>query len=164
MQRAVIVSIVAAAILGAPSGLALAETRNLAETAEYKGTFGKLLQAAEAAGIKSKLTGDGPYTLFAPSDAAFSTLDETLLEELMKPENKEELAELLQAHIVPGKVLAVDLKNSWPGKILKDARGGELSVANTDAIMVGDARIVQYDIAASNGVIHVIDAVIEPAN
>jgi uncharacterized surface protein with fasciclin (FAS1) repeats len=150
-------------MLALPIGAASATSKTLADAAKEAGMFTTLLKGAEAAGLIDKLKGDGPYTLFAPTDAAFAKLDPDIVEHLLKPENREELAALLKHHIVPGKVLAIDARNAKGPKILKNARGTELTVTGgPTGFAVGDVAIVASEITASNGVIHAIDTVIDP--
>jgi uncharacterized surface protein with fasciclin (FAS1) repeats len=156
-------AILAAALLSLPPLVASAGLRDVVETAEGTGKFTRLLEAAAQAGIVDKLKGEGPYTVLAPSDEAFAGLDPDLFRQLLLPENKEELAELLKHHIIPGKVLLVDIRGSSGGKTVENVRGGKLTFTRAAGeVIVGDARIVEADLIASNGVIHVVDSVIDP--
>jgi len=133
--------------------------KNIVETAQAAGSFKTLVAAVEAAGLDSTLAGKGPFTVFAPTDEAFGKLPEGTVEELLKPENREKLAGILTYHVVPGKVMAADVK---PGNV-RTANGKETTIAvEDDAVMIGGAKVVSTDIKASNGVIHVIDSVILP--
>ncbi|MFM9937990.1 MAG: fasciclin domain-containing protein [Hyphomicrobiaceae bacterium] len=153
-----------AAALAMPLASANAGTKDIVGTAEEAGTFTTLLKAATAAGLLDKLKGEGPYTIFAPTDAAFAEIDQGLMALLMMPENKDELAALLKHHIVPGKVLAVDVRNTKGWKQLTTARGATIGVAASEGdIKIGDAKVVKADIVASNGIVHVIDQVIDPS-
>ena len=156
-----IAGLVVAAMIALPLGAASA-SQTIVDKAQEAGNFKTLLKAAEAAGLVDTLKGSGPYTLFAPNDAAFAKIEPGVMANLMKPENKEELAGLLKHHLVPGKVLAVDIRNSKDMKVVKNARGGELKINGGATITIGDAKVISADIMASNGVIHVIDAVIDP--
>lgn len=152
-------SIAAAALIAIPATIAHAGGRDLVSTADATGKFAGLLEAAEVAGLLDTLKGQGPYTVFAPTDEAFDKLDPDFVEYLSQPENREELAALLKKHIVPGKILAADLKGtSEPMSTLLDTR---LQVDTSSGIRVGDARLTASDILASNGVIHAIDSLID---
>ncbi len=118
-----------------------------------------MLAAAKAAGLDTVLAGDGPFTVFAPSDAAFAKIPKDDLDELLKPENKEILAGLLKYHVVPGKVLAADVKTGT----VKSVLGTSLTLVVADGkVTIAGANVVATDVMASNGVIHVIDDVIVP--
>ena len=130
---------------------------DIVDTAASAGQFTTLVAALEKADMVDTLKGAGPYTVFAPTDEAFAKLPKGALEGLLR--DKEKLSAVLAYHVVPGKVMAADVK---PGKA-KTVQGQSLTVAaNNDAVMVNDARVVKTDIAASNGVIHVIDSVLLP--
>ena len=120
--------------------------------------FKTLVAAVEAAGLVDTLKGEGPFTVFAPTDAAFEALPAGTVEELLKPENKDKLTAILTYHVVPGKVMSSDLA----GKELAadTVQGSKLEINATQGVMVEDAKVVTPDIQASNGVIHVIDKVI----
>jgi len=119
-----------------------------------------LVAAVEAAGLGDTLKGDGPFTVFAPTDDAFSALPEGTVEKLLLPANKDQLTAVLTYHVLPGKVMSSDIA----GKTLEAAtvNGASLSVDATDGVMVDQAKVISADIAASNGVIHVIDSVLLP--
>ncbi|HEX4894234.1 MAG TPA: fasciclin domain-containing protein [Hyphomicrobiaceae bacterium] len=156
-------ALVAVALLSLPLSAASAGLRDVVETAENTGKFSRLLEAAAQAGIVDKLKGDGPFTVLAPTDEAFAGLDPDFIRELLQPENKEELAELLKHHIIPGKVLLVDIRGNRGEKTVENVRGGKLTFSRTAGeIIVGDARIVEADVMASNGVIHIVDSIIDP--
>ena len=135
---------------------------SIADKAKEAGMFSTLLAAAEAAGLAETLNkGEGPFTVFAPTDDAFKALPAGTVEDLLKPENKEKLAGILSYHVVPGKVMAADLAGKTTDA--KTVQGSEVSIdATGDAVKVDGATVTQADIEASNGVIHVIDAVIMP--
>jgi len=120
--------------------------------------FSTLVAAVKAAGLAETLSGDGPFTVFAPTNEAFAKLPKGTVEDLLKPENKEKLTGILTYHVVPGKVLAADVK---AGKV-KTVQGGELEIATKDGVTVNGAKVVQTDIVGKNGVIHVIDTVVLP--
>jgi transforming growth factor-beta-induced protein len=120
----------------------------------------KTLSAAiGAAGLTATLEGDGPFTVFAPTDSAFSTIQKDVTT-LLKPENKDKLAKVLTYHVVSGKLVAADLKD---GQELTTVEGQKLKVSiKNGVVMVGNARVISADVDASNGVIHVIDKVLMP--
>ena len=135
-------------------------TQNIVDTAVAAGQFKTLAAALGAAGLVETLKGAGPFTVFAPTDAAFAKLPAGTVENLLKPENKAQLAEILTYHVVPGKVMAADVVNI---KEAKTVNGKLLHVkVNGSNVMINDATITSADIAASNGVIHVIDTVVLP--
>lgn len=124
-------------------------------------TFSTLVAAVKAADLVGVLQGDGPFTVFAPTNAAFAKLPAGTVESLLKPENKDKLVAILTYHVVPGKVMAADVK---AGSV-KTVNGASFSLKiEGGSVMVDGAKVVQTDVAASNGVIHVIDSVILPGN
>jgi uncharacterized surface protein with fasciclin (FAS1) repeats len=143
-----------------PSSEGNSQQKNIVATAEANGSFKTLTKALKAAGLTETLKGEGPFTVFAPTDAAFAKLPKDALRDLLKPENKEVLVKILTYHVVPGQVLSADLKS---GEV-KSSEGGAINVKidPTTGVMVNDAKVVQADVKASNGVIHVIDNVILP--
>ena len=120
-----------------------------------------MVAAVQAAGLVDVLKGEGPFTVFAPTDEAFAALPAGTVETLLKPENKEQLVNILTYHVLPGKVMSADIA----GKSLevKMVNGGTAKIDATDGVQIDAANVVSADIEASNGVIHVIDAVILPA-
>ena len=133
-------------------------SKNLVATAQAAGSFTTLLKAAEAAGLVDVLSGDGPFTVFAPSDEAFAKVPAEALQGLLA--DKAALTEVLTYHVVPGRVLAADaVKLDWAPTVSGSALRVE---AKADGVFVDDARVVSTDILASNGVIHVIDRVVMP--
>jgi transforming growth factor-beta-induced protein len=138
----------------------LAEKKDIVDTAVGADAFSTLVAAVKAAGLVETLKGDGPFTVFAPTNEAFAKLPEGTVESLLKPENKDKLVAVLTYHVVPGKVMAADvvkLKNA------KTVQGGEVDIVVADGkVKVDNANVVKTDIECSNGVIHVIDAVILP--
>jgi uncharacterized surface protein with fasciclin (FAS1) repeats len=155
-------SLLVAALVSLSLGTAAASPRDIVETAEETGTFKTLLAAADKAGVLAKLKGEGPYTLLAPTDDAFARLDPGVVDRLMQPESKADLAALLEHHIIPGKVLSVDIRQTKGATVVANARGGSLTFSGTDVIRIEEATIVETDVIASNGVIHVVDTVIDP--
>lgn len=121
--------------------------------------FSTLVAAVKAADLAETLSGTGPFTVFAPTNAAFDKLPKGTVEDLLKPENKAKLAAILTYHVVAGKVLAADVKTG----MVKTVQGTDLDVKVTSAgVTVNDAKVVKTDIVGSNGVIHVIDTVVLP--
>ncbi|MFM8984860.1 MAG: fasciclin domain-containing protein [Planctomycetia bacterium] len=144
--------------------VALADApKDIVDTAVGAGTFKTLAAAVGAADLLATLKGDGPFTVFAPTDEAFAKLPAGTVETLLKPENKEKLKEILLLHVVPGKVTAADVVKL---KEAKTAGGKTLTISTAGGVKVGTAtglsNVVQTDVQAKNGVIHVIDAVILP--
>lgn len=134
--------------------------KNIVETAIDAGSFQTLVAAVKAAGLVGTLSGEGPFTVFAPTDAAFEALPDGTLESLLQPENQGQLVDILTFHVVPGELLASDVLASTS---LSTVLGQDLAVTTEGGVArVGNATIVQTDIRASNGVIHVIDAVLLP--
>lgn len=152
-------SLALAALIFASSN---ASAKNIVETAKASGQFTILLKAATAAGMDKMLAEPGPYTVFAPTDAAFNALPPGMLDKLMKPENKDMLKKVLGYHTLFGRLDTKDLKEDKSSAtttigqpVVLQKKGG--------AIMVNEATITQTDMAADNGVIHVIDKVLMPA-
>lgn len=136
--------------------------KNLVEVAAAAGGFETLLTAVRAAGLESVLTGEGPYTVFAPTDAAFAALPAGTLEGLLA--NPEKLAEVLKYHVVPGRIEAADVIAAGVAQP-ETAQGQKLEVRVVDGkVRVDGATVVKADVQASNGVIHVIDAVVLPGS
>ena len=134
--------------------------KDIVDTAVKAGSFNTLVAAVKAAGLVDTLKGKGPFTVFAPTDAAFEKLPKGTVENLLKPENKAKLAAILTYHVVPGKVMSKDIA----GKKLeaKTVQGQKVAVDATSGVKIDNAKVTQADIATSNGVIHVIDTVILP--
>ncbi|MFW8594781.1 fasciclin domain-containing protein [Cribrihabitans neustonicus] len=141
------------------SGAAQAESMDIVDTAAEAGQFDTLAAALTAAGLVETLKGEGPFTVFAPTDEAFAQLPEGTLDTLLKPENKEQLTRILTYHVVPGKVMSSDLSD---GMTAATVMGDDLTFNTADGVKVNDANVVQADIETSNGVIHVVDSVILP--
>ena len=133
--------------------------KDIVDTAVEAGSFNTLVAAVTAADLVDTLKGEGPFTVFAPTDEAFAALPAGTVEDLLKPENKDQLIAVLTYHVVPGKVMSTDLTN---GMMAATVEGGEVTIMTEGGVMVNDANVVQADIEASNGVIHVIDKVILP--
>lgn len=137
---------------------AAATGKTIVDVAAEAGSFTTLIQALEAADLVEVLAGEGPFTVFAPTDEAFAALPEGTLEKLLLPENREQLTQILTYHVVPGKVLSNDLK---AGEVVT-VEGSPVEISLADGVKVNDANVVTADIEAVNGVIHVIDKVILP--
>lgn len=132
------------------------QAKDIVDTAVAAGQFKTLATALQAAGLIDTLKGKGPFTVFAPTDAAFAKIPKAQLDALLA--DKAKLTAVLTYHVVPGKVMAKDVK---AGKV-KTVQGGELTLGTTGGVTVDGAKVVQADIAADNGVIHVIDSVVLP--
>jgi uncharacterized surface protein with fasciclin (FAS1) repeats len=145
---------------GASKGSEQAAAMDIVDTAVAAGDFDTLATALKAADLVGALKGPGPFTVFAPTDAAFAKLPGGTLDSLLQPENKQKLASVLTYHVVPGKVMAADVVKLTTAKTVN---GQSLSV-NTGGgrVMVDKAMVIQTDIKCSNGVIHVIDTVMLP--
>lgn len=157
---------ITAALVAAPFALQAfaadkeaAAKKTVVEIAAGNKDFSTLVTAVKAAGLAETLSGEGPFTVFAPTNEAFAKLPKGTVEDLLKPENKTKLAGILTYHVVSGKVLAADVK---PGKV-KTVNGAELTIEVKDgAVTVDGAKVTKTDIVGSNGVIHVIDSVVLP--
>jgi len=132
----------------------------IVEVAAANPDFSTLVAAVKAAGLVDTLNGAGPFTVFAPTNEAFAALPAGLLDKLLLPANKATLTKILTYHVVPAKVMAADVK---PGKV-KTVEGGEITIATDGGVKVNEASVTATDVAASNGVIHVIDKVLVPAD
>ena len=159
MFRRTYLAMTAAAALLAGPALAGSYDKDIVDTAVEAGNFNTLAAALEAAGLIETLKGDGPFTVFAPTDDAFAALPAGTVEDLHKPENKDALTKILTYHVVAGKVMSGDLSN---GMEAETVQGGSVTIMTEGGVTVNDAKVVSADIEASNGVIHVIDAVILP--
>jgi uncharacterized surface protein with fasciclin (FAS1) repeats len=135
-------------------------SKDIVDTAVAADDFKTLVAAVQAAGLVETLKGEGPFTVFAPTDAAFAKLPAGTLDELLKPESKDKLTSILTYHVVPGKVMAADVVKVDSAKT---AQGAEVAITVEGAnVKVNEANVTATDIECSNGVIHVIDAVILP--
>ncbi len=150
MKKTLIASLLAFGALTA------AHAKDIVDTAVSAGSFKTLVAAVQAAGLVDTLKGPGPFTVFAPNDEAFAKIPKAQLDALLQ--DKAKLTAVLTYHVVPGKVMAQDVK---AGKV-KTVQGGEITVGTTGGVTVNNAKVVATDVAASNGVIHVIDTVIMP--
>ena len=133
---------------------------DIVDTAVAAGSFNTLVAAVTAAGLGATLKGEGPFTVFAPSDDAFAKLPAGTVDELVKPENKDKLTKILTLHVLSGKVMSGDVV----GKVMDPASvsGETLHVDGTNGVVVSGAKVTTADIECTNGVIHVIDTVIMP--
>ena len=145
------------ALFAAPT--AFAQDMDIVDTAVAAGSFNTLAAALTAAGLVETLKGEGPFTVFAPTDAAFAALPAGTVEDLLKPENKDKLIAILTYHVVAGKVMSTDLTE---GMMAATVNGAEVMISLEGGAKVNGAVISAADIAASNGVIHVIDSVMLP--
>jgi len=153
-------SLALAGIIAVVAPLRAQQTKDIVDTAVAAGSFTTLNKALTAADLVATLKGPGPFTVFAPTDEAFAKLPAGTVEDLLKPENKAMLRRVLTYHVVPGKVMAADVVKVTSAKAVS---GDMLSIkAGGGTVMVDQARVVKTDIAASNGVIHVVDAVLLP--
>ncbi|MCD6665368.1 MAG: fasciclin domain-containing protein [Hydrogenophaga sp.] len=150
MKKTLIASLIAFGALSA------AHAKDIVDTAVAAGNFKTLATALQAAGLVDTLKGKGPFTVFAPTDAAFAKVPKADLDALLA--DKAKLTAVLTYHVVPGKVMAADVK---AGKV-KTVQGSELTVSTTGGVKVDAANVVKTDIVADNGVIHVIDSVVIP--
>ena len=138
-----------------------ASAADIVDTAVDAGQFETLVAAVQAAGLEETLRGEGPFTVFAPTDEAFAALPEGTVESLLEEENLEDLVAILTYHVIPGAVMSTDLADE-PMEV-ETVQGSMVTIdATGDGVMVDEATVVQADIEADNGVIHVIDAVIMP--
>ena len=156
-MRSTIVALSSMLVIGPANS---AGEMDIVDTAVQAGNFGTLAAALEAAGLIETLKGDGPFTVFAPTDEAFAKLPEGTVQELLKPENKDQLTAILTYHVVSGAVMAEQVVGLSEAKTV-NGQSVDISV-NGSMVKVDEAMVVATDIMASNGVIHVIDSVILP--
>jgi uncharacterized surface protein with fasciclin (FAS1) repeats len=150
MKKALIATILA-------FGMTLSvQAKDIVDTAVGAGSFKTLATALGAAGLVDTLKGKGPFTVFAPTDEAFAKIPKADLDALLK--DKVKLVAVLTYHVVPGKVMAADVK---PGKV-KTVQGSDLTITTSNGVMVNNAKVIKTDVVADNGVIHVIDTVLIP--
>ena len=136
--------------------------KDIVDTAAGAGSFTTLVAAVQAAGLVDTLKGEGPFTVFAPDDAAFEKLAAGTVEDLLKPENRDKLVSILTYHVVPGKISAADVTGKTTDATTVE--GSDISVDGTDGVKINGAMVTTADIETSNGVIHVIDTVLIPAS
>ncbi len=149
----------AAALSIASFAFADGHSKDIVDTAIDAGSVTTLVAAVQAAGLVDTLKGEGPFTVFAPTDAAFAALPEGTVETLLKPENKDQLVSILTYHVIAGKVMSGELSNNL---MATTVQGGDVKIMTEGGVTVNGATVTAADIEASNGVIHVIDAVILP--
>ncbi len=150
------------AVLLAVAAPSIAAEKNLVETLAASKSHQTLYSAVKAAGLGDALKGEGPFTILAPTDDAFADLPKGTIESLLKPENKQKLAAILSYHVIPSKAMAADVMK-LDGKSVKTLQGDTLPIkVASKTVMVGKAKVIQADLNASNGVIHVIDTVLMP--
>ena len=166
MRKAFLTLAAACMVLAAGTQSAIAGCgtcdKTIVENAVASKDFATLVAAVKAAGLVDTLAGDGPFTVFAPTEAAFAKLPEGTVANLVKPENKDKLVAILTYHVVPGKVMAKDVVK-LDGKKAGTVQGGKVGVKVKDGtVMINKSKVVKADIACKNGVIHVIDTVLLP--
>jgi uncharacterized surface protein with fasciclin (FAS1) repeats len=154
IAAAAVVAVLAASLTAAPS------RADIVSTVKANASLSTLAKAIETSGLAKSLEGDGPFTLFAPNDAAFAKLPKGTLESLMKPGNSDALIGILTYHIVADKLTSQGLAGKKT--TVESVEGSALTIDGTSGLSVGDARVVTPDVAASNGVIHIIDTVLAP--
>ena len=159
MFRKLAVASVATILLGT-SAMADGHGKDIVDTAVSAGSFETLVAAVQAAELVDTLKGEGPFTVFAPTDEAFAALPEGTVETLLLPENKDQLVSILTYHVVPGKVMSGDIAGS--SMSVKTVQGQSINVQAFGSVRINDATVTAADVEASNGVIHVIDSVIIP--
>ena len=137
-----------------------ASVGTIVDVASSNPDFSTLVAAVSAAGLVETLSGEGPFTVFAPTNAAFAALPAGVLDALLLPENKDALVKILTYHVVPGSVLAADIADGDVATV----EGQNVTLSTANGVTVNGANVVTADVLASNGVIHVIDAVLVPAD
>ncbi|WP_227270040.1 fasciclin domain-containing protein [Roseobacter weihaiensis] len=159
MLRKTLFALTAATALTGTALFAGSAKQDIVDTAVNAGTFETLVAAVSAADLVDTLKSEGPFTVFAPTDEAFAALPEGTVEDLLLPENKEQLIAVLTYHVVPGKVMSTDLTDDMTAATVQ---GSDITIDLDNGVMVNEATVTAADIETSNGVIHVIDAVILP--
>ncbi len=160
MIRRTMLTLAAATLVAAPAfAQDQAMSKDIVDTASEAGSFSTLLAAAEAAGLVETLKSEGPFTVFAPTDDAFAALPEGTVDSLLMEENKDQLTQILTYHVVPGKVMSGDLSDGMEAETVE---GSIVTIGTDGGVTVNEANVTNPDIEASNGVIHVIDAVLMP--
>lgn len=158
MLRKTLLTLAATVAFAAPT-FAGSHTKDIVDTAVAAGSFTTLVAAVEAAGLVPVLQGDGPFTVFAPTDEAFAKLPAGTVEGLLN--DIPTLSKILTYHVVSGKVMAADLSDNMMAATVE---GSDVTITTMDGVKVNDATVIQADVEASNGVIHVIDTVLIPTN
>ncbi|MEM8954913.1 MAG: fasciclin domain-containing protein [Verrucomicrobiota bacterium] len=157
-MKSKLTSLFTAVIAAAALTTAVAADKDIVDTAAGADDFKTLVAAVTAAELVETLKGDGPFTVFAPTNEAFAKLPDGTLDTLLKPENKDKLVAILTYHVVPGKVMAADVAAGEVATV----NGAKATITTDDGVKIDGANVVKTDIETSNGVIHVIDAVILP--
>ncbi len=147
------------AVFALSFGDVTAQKKNIVELAAGNEQLSTLVTAVKAAGLVETLSSEGPFTVFAPTNKAFAALPEGVLASLLKPENKDQLVAVLTYHVIPASISSTDLKD---GMTAATAQGENIMVDLSDGAKINGANVVKADIKASNGMVHVIDAVILP--
>jgi len=155
-----IVKLFAAGAFALALSTSVTKAADIVDTAVAAGSFNTLVAAVKAADLVGTLKGPGPFTVFAPTDAAFKKLPKGTLASLLKPENKDKLVKILTYHVVPGKVMAADVAGKHTA--VTTVEGDQITVNGRHGVRVNDAQVVKADIVADNGVIHVINKVLLP--
>ena len=155
--RKLLVAIAAASVIPVAQAGSYGTKKDIVDTAASAGDFDTLVTAVKQAGLVETLKGEGPFTVFAPTDEAFAKIPEADLKALLA--DKEKLTRVLTYHVVPGKVMAGDVAGMSAARTVE---GGSLDISTSSGVRVNDAKVVKTDIETSNGVIHVIDAVLMP--
>jgi uncharacterized surface protein with fasciclin (FAS1) repeats len=148
------------ALLATASAPALAAEKDIVDTAVEAGSFETLVAAVKAAGLVDTLKGEGPFTVFAPTDDAFAKLPDGMVEDLLKPENKDRLTEILTYHVIATEITSDEIAGQ--SMEVQTQALDTVMVDATDGVTVNGANVVQADVQASNGVIHAIDTVLMP--
>ncbi len=142
-----------------PNAATMSADKDIVETAVAAGSFNTLVAAVKAAGLVDTLKGEGPFTVFAPTDEAFAKLPAGTIEMLLKPENKDKLVKILTYHVASGQVTSAQVVKL---KEAKTVQGGKLKINARHGVLINNANLVKADVLTSNGVIHVIDTVLLP--
>lgn len=159
MLRRTLLATATAAFALTGTAFAGGHSKDIVDTAIDAGSFTTLVAAVQAAGLVDTLKGEGPFTVFAPTDEAFAALPEGTVESLLLPENKDQLVAILTYHVIPGKVMSTDLTDDMEAATVQ---GSSVTIDLDNGVMVENANVTTADIETSNGVIHVIDTVILP--
>ncbi|MEO0939253.1 MAG: fasciclin domain-containing protein [Pseudomonadota bacterium] len=161
MKTKTLLTLTAAAVFAASTAIAGGMKKDIVDTAASTNQFNTLIAAAQAAELVDVLKGDGPLTVFAPTDAAFAALPEGTVESLLLPENKEQLAAILTYHVVAGNVTSDMLQDDTTAETVN---GATIAIDLDSGVMINDATVTTADVAASNGTIHIIDKVLIPGS
>ena len=160
LKTAVFTSLAALVLVGAAQAGNYGTKKDIVDTAASNGSFNTLVAAVTTAGLVDTLKGPGPFTVFAPTDEAFSKLPAGTVEMLLEPANRDKLIAILTYHVVPGRIMSADIAGKKAN--VKTVQGQNIAVDAMDGVRVDAATVTVADVEASNGVIHVIDTVIMP--